>query len=169
MNSFKEKLLRLKNELNVATDKEIAEILGMKPTAFNGRKTRESFPEKELFALKAKCPELNLDMDYILFGHRRETYEAIEQEMLKDMPKPDEPRFDPNREMENLMPAENLLLQYFRTAGKEGKEMILNVAKMAAKANTTQGNFATKMHIGNVEQQNNIEHLEGGIQFNKGK
>ena len=44
MNSFKEKLLRLKNELNVASDKEIAEILGMKPTAFNGRKTRESFP-----------------------------------------------------------------------------------------------------------------------------
>ncbi|WP_455011539.1 helix-turn-helix domain-containing protein [Haemophilus parahaemolyticus] len=169
MNSFKEKLLRLKNELNVATDKEIAEILGMKPTAFNGRKTRESFPEKELFALKAKCPELNLDMDYILLGHRRETYEAIEQEMLKDMPKPDEPHFDPNREMENLMPAENLLLQYFRTAGKEGKEMILNVAKMAAKANTTQGNFATKMHIGNVEQQNNIEHLEGGIHFKKGK
>ncbi|MBS6284313.1 helix-turn-helix domain containing protein [Haemophilus parainfluenzae] len=169
MNSFKEKLLRLKNELNVATDKEIAEILGMKPTAFNGRKTRESFPEKELFALKAKCPELNLDMDYILLGHRRETYEAIEQEMLKDMPKPDEPHFDPNREMENLMPAENLLLQYFRTADKEGKEMILNVAKMAAKANTTQGNSATKMHIGNVEQQNNIEHLEGGIQFNKGK
>lgn len=137
MNSFKEKLLRLKNELNVATDKEIAEILGMKPTAFNGRKTRESFPEKELFALKAKCPELNLDMDYILLGHRRETYEAIAQEMLKDMPKTDEPRFDPNREMENLMPAENLLLQYFRSADKEGKETILNVAKIAATAALT--------------------------------
>ena len=47
--------------------------------------------------------------------------------------------------------------------------MILNVAKMVAKANTTQGNFATKMHIGNVEQQNNIKHLEGGIHFKKGK
>lgn len=169
MNSFKEKLLRLKNELNVSTDKEVAAFLGMNTSAFTVRKSRGSFPEKELFALIAKRPDLNLDIDYILLGHRRETYEAIAQEMLKDMPKPDEPRFDPNREMENLMPAENLLLQYFRTADKEGKEMILNVAKMAAKANTTQGNFATKMHIGNVEQQNNIEHLAGGIHFNKGK
>ncbi|EIJ68155.1 helix-turn-helix domain-containing protein [Pasteurella bettyae] len=169
MDSFQEKLFRLKNELKIKDDKDIAEMLGFGVKAFSARKSRNSFPEKELFALKAKCPELNLDMDYILLGHRRETYEAIEQEMLKDMPKTDEPRFDPNREMENLMPAENLLLQYFRTAGKEGKEMILNVAKMAAKANTTQGNFATKMHIGNVEQQNNIEHLEGGIHFKKGK
>ncbi len=169
MDSFKEKLLRLKNELNLEDDKDVAEILGLGVKAFSARKTRNSFPEKELFALMAKRPDLNLDIDYILLGHRRETYEAIAQEMLKDMSSSDEPRFDPERPMENLMPAENLLLQYFRTADKEGKETILNVAKMAAKANTTQGNSATKMHIGNVEQQNNIEHLEGGIQFNKGK
>ncbi|WP_231287864.1 helix-turn-helix domain containing protein [Haemophilus sputorum] len=167
--NFENQLKRAKECLGVKSDAAFAKAIEMPVTTFSSRKKEQKFPEKELFALKAKCPELNLDMDYILLGHRRETYEAIEQEMLKDMPKPDEPRFDPNREMENLMPAENLLLQYFRTAGKEGKEMILNVAKMAAKANTTQGNFATKMHIGNVEQQNNIEHLEGGIHFKKGK
>ena len=89
MNSFKEKLIRLKNELSVETDKEVAEYLGMTNNAFTVRKSRDSFPEKELFALKAKRPDLDLDMDYILLGHRRETYEAMEQEMLKDMSKPD--------------------------------------------------------------------------------
>ena len=79
MDSFKGKLIRLKNELNVETDKEVAEYLGMTNNAFTVRKSRNSFPEKELFALKAKYPELNLDMDYILLGHRHETYEAMKK------------------------------------------------------------------------------------------
>lgn len=170
MNSFKEKLLRLKNELKISTDKEVAAVLGMKPTAFAERKKTNSFPDKQVFDLAREHPDL--DIDYILLGHRRETYEAIEREMLKDMPKADEVRFNPNKEMGNLMPAENLLLQYFRSADKESKETILNVAKMAAMFKSMQigsNSHTTKMHIDNVEQQNNIEHLEGGIHFKKGK
>ena len=80
MDSFKGKLIRLKNELNVETDKEVAEYLGMTNNAFTVRKSRNSFPEKELFALKAKCPEIKLNMDYIMLCHRHEAYEAMEKE-----------------------------------------------------------------------------------------
>ena len=114
MNSFTEKLLRLKNELKIQDDKDIAEILGLGVKAFSARKSRNSFPEKELFALKAKRPDLNLDMDYILLGHRREVYEAMEKEALKDMPKADEPMFNINRDLGNITKEEGLLLQHFR-------------------------------------------------------
>ncbi|MDO4626902.1 MAG: helix-turn-helix domain-containing protein [Pasteurellaceae bacterium] len=158
MDSFKGKLIRLKNELNVETDKEVAEYLGMTNNSFTVRKSRNSFPEKELFALKAKRPELNLDMDYILLGHRRETYEAMEKEALKDMPKAD------------FSDKTGLLVQLFLQCDDQGRAAILSVAQtMAAMAKTTQGNYAAKMHIDKVEQQNNIEHLEGGIHFNKEK
>lgn len=120
MNSFKEKLLRLKNELKISTDKEIAAILDMKPTAFAERKKTESFPEKELFALKAKRPELNLDIDYILVGSRKEVFEAIEQEMLKDMPKAD------------FSDKTGLLVQWFLQSDDQGRLAILNVAKTMA-------------------------------------
>ena len=83
MDSFKEKLLRLKNELKISTDKEVAAALGMKPTAFAERKKTNSFPDKQLFDLARQKPDL--DIEYILLGHRRETYEAIEQEMLKQI------------------------------------------------------------------------------------
>lgn len=156
MDSFKEKLLRLKNELKISTDKEVAAVLGMKPTAFAERKKTNSFPDKQIFELAKERPEL--DIDYILLGHRRKTYEAMEKEALKDMPKAD------------FSDKTGLLVQLFLQCDDQGKAAILSVAQtMAAMANTTQGNSATKMHIGNVEQQNNIEHLEGGIQFNKGK
>lgn len=46
MDSFKGKLIRLKNELNVETDKEVAEYLGMTNNAFTVRKSRNSFPKK---------------------------------------------------------------------------------------------------------------------------
>lgn len=118
MNSFKEKLLRLKNELKISTDKEIAAILDMKPTAFAERKKTESFPEKELFALAAKRPDLNLDMDYILLGHRREVFERMEQAALKDMPAAEDPMFNIHRDLGNVTVEESLLLQHFRLLNK---------------------------------------------------
>lgn len=114
MNSFQEKLLRLKNELKISTDKDIAATLYMKPTAFAERKKTNSFPEKELFALKAKRPDLNLDIDYILLGTRREVFEAMEAEALKGMPAADEPMFNIHRDLGNITQEESLLLQHFR-------------------------------------------------------
>lgn len=69
--TFGAALLRLKEQLRVHNDKEVAEALGMTPTAFNSRKGRGSFPEDKLLALKARRPELGLDIDYVLTGRRR--------------------------------------------------------------------------------------------------
>lgn len=178
MNGFKEKLLRLKNELkNVldkTTDKEIAAILDMKPTAFAERKKTESFPEKELFALKAKRPDLNLDMDYILLGHRREVYETMEKEALKDMPKLDDPLFAIERNVGQLTAAENLLIQYFRFMSGSSQQTLMNVATAMVRSQLAP-TFSdpitreTVMHIQSVNQQNNIEHFQGEINFKKEK
>ena len=40
----------------------------MTKAAFSARKKRGVFPEKELYALAAKRPELGLDVDYVLTG-----------------------------------------------------------------------------------------------------
>lgn len=63
-------LLRLKERTGLQANKQIAELLGMKERAFVARKARESFPEKELYALAAKRPELDIDVTYVLTGQR---------------------------------------------------------------------------------------------------
>lgn len=68
MNFFKEIALRLKQELSLSQDKEIADMLGLSPRAWAGRKERGVFPEKELYALTAKRPDLNIDVSYVLTG-----------------------------------------------------------------------------------------------------
>jgi hypothetical protein len=68
--SFVHVLLRLKEQLGVETDRDAATALGMTDKAFNARKLRGSFPEDKLFALAAKRPELGIDAQYVLTGHR---------------------------------------------------------------------------------------------------
>ena len=140
MDSFKEKLLRLKNELKIATDKEVAAALGMKPTAFAERKKTNSFPDKQLFDLARQKPDL--DIEYILLGHRRETYEAIEQEMLKDMPKTD------------LSDKTGLLVQLFMQCDDQGRAAILSVAQTMAAMGQTAGTT-------NISQQFNNSNISG--------
>lgn len=70
MNYFEEASLRLKQELLLNQDKEIADVLGLTPRAWAGRKERSAFPEKELLALTALRPDLKLDVNYILKGQR---------------------------------------------------------------------------------------------------
>ena len=67
---FEPVLLRLKEQLGASTDKEVASLLGLSPTAFNDRKKRDAFPEDKLLALHARRPDLNLDIAYILTGDR---------------------------------------------------------------------------------------------------
>ncbi len=68
MNFFDEAALRLKQQLKVTEDKAAAEALGMSARAWAGRKERGSFPEKELRALAQQCPDLGIDVDYVLTG-----------------------------------------------------------------------------------------------------
>lgn len=71
---FEEATLRLKQQLKVTEDKQVAEALGINGKAFTARKRRDAFPEKELLALTARRPELLVDVDYVLTGKRSMAY-----------------------------------------------------------------------------------------------
>lgn len=85
MNNFDEATLRLKQQLKVRSDKEAADVLGISPTAWVGRKKRDSFPVKEVFALAAQRPELGLDPDWIVSdaSNRMETDDVGEAHLLQ--------------------------------------------------------------------------------------
>ena len=68
MENFEEAALRLKQQLGVSQDKEVASHLGLSPRAWAGRKQSNSFPEKELRALAQQRPDLGLDVEYVLTG-----------------------------------------------------------------------------------------------------
>lgn len=68
MPEFEQALLRLKEQLGISTDKAVGELLGLQEKAFNARKRRKSFPEKELRALAQRRPDLGVDVDYVLSG-----------------------------------------------------------------------------------------------------
>ena len=70
-----EVLGRLKAELRVSKDKQAAELLGLGEKAFNARKKRNAFPEKELRALAQQRPELGIDVEYVLTGGRMSPHE----------------------------------------------------------------------------------------------
>lgn len=61
-------LRRLKDQLCVIRDKEVAAALGMSPVALSARIKRNSFPKDKLFALALKSPELDIDVDWVLSG-----------------------------------------------------------------------------------------------------
>lgn len=68
-----------------------------------------------------------------------------------------------------LTQQEQALLEDYRESNEQGKEAIEKTASALAAKINPQHRSRTTMNIGNVEQQNNIEHLAGGIHFNKGK
>ena len=61
-------LLRLKEQIGLHLDKEVADLLALSDNAFHARKRRNAFPEDKLFALIAKRPELKIDVAYVLTG-----------------------------------------------------------------------------------------------------
>jgi len=65
---FEEQIARLKSQLRVKEDQEVADLLGMSKAAFSARKTRGSFPEDKVRALAQQRPELGIDVDYVLTG-----------------------------------------------------------------------------------------------------
>lgn len=73
MNFFDEAALRLKQQLKVTENKQVAEALGMTGNAWTMRKRRDAFPEMELRALAQQRPELGIDVEYVLTGGRLST------------------------------------------------------------------------------------------------
>lgn len=143
MKKFIEITNRLKFELNLSTDKEIAELLGLSKSAFAERKKRDSFPEKELLLLAG---QEGLDAEYILTGYSEEHNKKMTDQMeffqkftasmkhntsqevldMEIFPEPDNANFVVKLNNEELR-----LLRYFRQANIEYKNTILSVAKMA--------------------------------------
>jgi hypothetical protein len=68
MNTFEERTLRLKQELRVTDDKDVAKALGLGVTNFSQRKVRNSFPELHLWAMVGKGA--SVDVAYVLTGKR---------------------------------------------------------------------------------------------------
>jgi len=68
MGEFEQALLRLKSQVGVATDKEMAELLGLSEKALNARKRRGAFPTDKVRALAQQRPDLSIDVDHVLSG-----------------------------------------------------------------------------------------------------
>lgn len=68
MHDFEEKLLRLKQQVGLVEDQDVAALLGLGKAAFSARKVRRSFPDDKLFVLKAQRPDLDIDVAYVLTG-----------------------------------------------------------------------------------------------------
>jgi hypothetical protein len=85
MNIFEEATLRLKQQLKVTEDKQVAAALELTDAAWKMRKKRGNFPIKEVFALAAQRPELGLDPDWIVTGssHKTETEGSDETSLLE--------------------------------------------------------------------------------------
>lgn len=64
--NFDQILLRLKQQLGVTTDKEVAGALGLSKTAFAERKRRGVFPVEAVAVLAGR--NSNIDVDYVLNG-----------------------------------------------------------------------------------------------------
>lgn len=69
MSTFLQQLLRLKQELNVDTDHEVAEALGYSTTALSERKRRGAFPVDRVCAV---APRLAIDPMFVIYGHQAE-------------------------------------------------------------------------------------------------
>jgi hypothetical protein len=69
---FEKATLRLKQQLGVTQDKQVAALLNLTDATWKMRKKRGQFPETEIYALAAKRPNLCLDLDYILTGQTEE-------------------------------------------------------------------------------------------------
>lgn len=83
MDFFSDSLSRLKHELRVSKDGEVAVALGMTKTAFSERKKRGSFPEKELRALAEARPEI--DVHYVLTGEREYSQTESQDQFISRM------------------------------------------------------------------------------------
>ena len=105
-------LERIKQELDLKKDKDVAEFLGLEPKAFSIRKKRDSIPVDAVRAAAFEHPELNADWGYILTGRREKSVKMPSEKLSKE---------------------EQELLDLFRQANDLGRAVILSAARGAEK------------------------------------
>lgn len=86
MNFFDAATLRLKQQLKVTENKQVAEALGMTGNAWTMRKRRGAFPEVELRALAQQRPELGIDVGYVLTGASLTEHQRQKLNQLQSTP-----------------------------------------------------------------------------------
>lgn len=79
MSAFDDQLARLKLQLGMKRDIEVAAVLGLGRAALSDRKKRGTFPMDRVTQLAASRPDLNLDMHYILTGESKAFGERLDQ------------------------------------------------------------------------------------------
>lgn len=105
-------LERIKQELDLKKDKDVAEFLGLEPKAFSIRKKRDSIPVDAVRAAAFEHPELNADWGYILTGRREKSVKMPSEKLSKE---------------------EQELLALFRQSSDLGRAVILSAARGAEK------------------------------------
>lgn len=127
MDLFEKMTMRLKQQLGIKADKEVAGLLGISPTAWIGRKKRGSFPDTELLALMTKRPDLNIDFDYVTTGIASSVFGVLAEEA-----KPEHFR-NPAKAgaLTGLISVEEQnILRAYRTANDNGKRALIAVAAL---------------------------------------
>lgn len=76
---FEAKIARLKHELNVSTDKEVAEFFNLSPTSLSDRRARNSFPVRKLKEIVMGTPKWkHIDLEWVLTGMTATEFEVNE-------------------------------------------------------------------------------------------
>lgn len=83
--NFDQKMLRLKQCLNVTTDKEAAAAIGLSKTALAERKRRDAFPEKNVREAARDSPDLGIDVLYVLTGEREYPHPESQDQFIARM------------------------------------------------------------------------------------
>lgn len=133
MKNFTDITNRLKSELGLTMDKEIAEFLGLSKSAFAERKRRNSFPEETLKLADLMHPNLKLDIGYLLTGTRKEEviYKFIEK-LGDDLDVCELSITPPDAKSFVLLNQdEMMLLVNFRQSDSKGKQFILDASKIS--------------------------------------
>ncbi|POY46168.1 helix-turn-helix domain-containing protein [Avibacterium paragallinarum] len=147
MKNFTDIANRLKTELSLTMDKEVAELLKMSKSAFAERKRRGVFPENALRLLELERPDLKVDINYILSGVR-ETNNANNEELVNAI-KDKATEIDMDDYSKTISPSlitpsdainpvllnmdEIKLLANFRRSDTQGRQLISETAKMCCK------------------------------------
>ncbi|MDO4247478.1 MAG: helix-turn-helix domain-containing protein [Neisseria sp.] len=115
---FVDFLYRIKQELDLKQDKDVADFLGLSEKAFSARKRRGSIPEDKLRAELLKRSDLNVDLHYILTGERK-----VEKTTNVDL----------TTYTESITLEEKKLIEAYRAASDEAKTALIAISKTIEK------------------------------------
>jgi bacteriophage CI repressor helix-turn-helix domain len=137
MKNFTDQLNRLKTELSLTMDKDVAQFLGLSKSAFAERKRRGVFPEEALRLADLANPHLKLNVEYILTGKKEDTHSFLNKISKNAIETSDdylteEVFITPQNADTNVLLnfEETLLLSNYRRSSSKEKKAIFDMAKM---------------------------------------